>query len=288
MDFSKNIPRYLVEKGNLVRTVVFAAIFSLLFINLYQPYGSREWLSGGLSDERYLMLSSLLILIGLCVVALSRIIMYKWCKSKGHTMSLWNYCLWIAAEIVCVSFAFTLLEIGVFHDTRPFGQLLRTSFGNTALILLLPYALMWLWLAWRDKDQRLKAIAEARTNREALIAKELGMPMISFFDNKGVIKLSIKLQDLIYIKGADNYLTIHYQDGDHLGSAMVRTTFKAIEADMREKGIVRCHRSYMVNRLHIKLFEKSKEGFVVKLDTPAATLLPVTKAYVNDVFELFG
>lgn len=288
MDFSKNIPRYLVEKGNLVRTVTFAAFFSLIFINVYQPYGSREWLQGGMSDERYLMLSSMLILIGLCVVALSRVIMYKWCKSRRQTMSLWNYTIWITAEIVCVSFAFTLLEIGVFHDARPFGQLLRTSFANTALILLLPYALMWLYLAWRDKDMRLKAIAEARSLRDAALAPDALLPMVNFLDNKGVIKLSVKQQDLIYIKGADNYLTIHYRDGDHVGSAMVRTTFKAIEEDMRERGVVRCHRSYMVNRLHIKLFEKGKEGFVVKLDTPAPTLIPVAKAYVNDVFELFA
>ena len=69
---------------------------------------------------------------------------------------------------------------------------------------------------------------------------------------------------------------------------MIRGTFKSIENDMREKGIIRCHRSYMVNRRHVRIFKKCKDGFVVKLDTAIPTSIPVSKNYSQDVFELFG
>ena len=73
MDFSKNIPKYLVEKGNLVSQVAFTAIFTLFFINLFQPYGSRDWIKGGISEGRYFLLSSLLVVIGMMVVSISRL-----------------------------------------------------------------------------------------------------------------------------------------------------------------------------------------------------------------------
>ena len=112
--------------------------------------------------------------------------------------------------------------------------------------------------------------------------------MVNFYDQKGEIKLVVAIKDLLYIKGADNYLSIHYIDGDKVGSSLIRGSFKNIEDEMRQRGIVRCHRSYMVNRLHVRVFEKAKDGFVVRLDTSNPIEIPVSKKYSQDVFELFG
>ncbi len=288
MDFSKNIPKYLVEKGNQVRLVVFTALFTLFFINLFEPYGSREWLKGGVSEGRYFMLSSLLVVIGAVVVSISRLILYRHCKSLRRPIAYWAYLLWIAAEVVAIAFSFTLLEIFMFNDARPVGELLKISFKNTGWIILLPYSVMWLYFSWRDKDRRLRIISEYRATHSGTPGKADDPQMVNFFDSKGELKLAISASDLLYIKGADNYLTVHYADGQKMGSSMVRGTFKAIEDDMRAKGIIRCHRSYMVNRQHVRMFEKSKDGFVVKLDTPVPTSIPVSKNYSQDVFELFG
>ncbi len=287
MDLSKYIPKYHVEKGNLISLVLYTAAFTLLFINLYQPYGSRDWLEGNISEGRYFLLSSLLVLIGMCVVAISRIILYYYCKKRKRTISLGYYILWIIIEVFAVSLAFTILEITFFNDERSFFHLLKISFINTAWIIAIPYSFLWIYFSWRDKDRRLKAIAEFRESQAAQANGSL-QPMINFYDSKGEIKFSVKAQDLIYIKGADNYLTVHYKDGSKIGSSMVRGTFKSVEDDLKNRGIIRCHRSYMVNRLHIKLFEKSKDGFVVSLDTPTPTVIPVSKNYVSDVFELFA
>lgn len=288
MDFSKNIPKYLVEKGNTIHLVVFMALFSLVFINLFQPYGSRDWLRGGISDTRYFLLSSLLVFMGTVIVCISRLILYRHCVSLRRPVALWAYLLWIAAEIAAISFSFTLLEMFMFDDQRPLPELMKISLANTACILLLPYSIMWLYFSWRDKDRRLRIINEYRMTHGAGIANDDDLQMVNFHDPKGELKLAININDLFYIKGADNYLTVHYRDGRRMGTSMVRGTFKAIEDSMRAKGIIRCHRSYMVNRLHVRIFEKSKDGFMVKLDTTDPISIPVSKNYSQDVFELFG
>ncbi len=286
MDFGRNIPKYLVDKANLFRQVLFTAAFSLLFINLFEPYGSRDWMKGGMSDTRYFLLSSLLVAIGMVVVTISRLILYHHCVRLRRPIQLWAYLVWITAEIVCISFAFTMLEVQMFGDQRPILDLIKISLRNTLCILLLPYAATWLYFSWRDKDRRLKAISEYRTNHSASDAPDI--QMVNFYDPKGEIKLAITSKDLLYIKGADNYLTVHYVDGAKTGTTMIRGTFKAIEDDMRQRGIIRCHRSYMVNRVHVRLFEKTPTGFVVRLDSASPMQIPVSKNYAQDVFELFG
>lgn len=288
MDFTKNIPKYLVEKAALFKQILFTALFSLFFINVYQPYGSREWLKGGISEERYFLLSSLLVLVGMLVVSISRVILYQHCKKLRRPVELWAYLFWIAAEIVCIAFSFSILERFMFHDERPFGELLKISFGNTALILLLPYTVTWLYFSWRDKDRRLKAISEYRAGHQPRTGDIQEPTMVNFYDQKGEIKLVVAIKDLLFIKGADNYLSIHYLDGNKIGTSLIRGAFKSIEDDMKLKGIIRCHRSYMVNRLHVRVFEKAKDGFVVRLDTTDPIEIPVSKNYAQDIFELFG
>ena len=274
----------MVEKHNLVKMVVLTAVFSLFFINVFQPYNSRAWVSD-MSDTRYLLLSSLLVLIGMCVVAVSRLLLYRCCKRLGRPISLGSYLLWIAAELVCVSLSFVVLEKIGFGDQRSFASLLKVSFANTALIILLPYSVLWLYFSWEDKDRRLRKIEEYRRQKgESALYDE----MVSFFDTKGEPKFSVKASDIVYIKGADNYLTIFYNDHGKTDFTMVRCTFKSIEADMRARGIVRCHRSYMVNRRFIKIFERGKDGFVVKLDLAEPLSLPVSRNYVTDAYELFN
>ena len=72
-----------------------------------------------------------------------------------------------------------------------------------------------------------------------------------------------------------------------MSASTIRNTLKSIEENVRLRGIIRCHRSYMVNKRHIKIFEKQKDSFVVKIDTPDSLSIPVSKNYVADVFELF-
>ena len=271
-----------------MKVVVLTALFSLFFINVFEPYNSRDWLKD-MSDMKYFLLSSLLVLIGMGIVAVSRVVMYYYCKKGRQTMPLWQYIAWVAGEIVVISFAFTLLEIVCFDDVRPFGKILRRSFDNTSLILLLPYSVLWLYLSWSDKDRRLKAIEEyRRTTGVSVVAPENLQEMINIHDQKGDLKLSVKASDLVYIKGADNYVTIHYMDGEKLGQSTIRVTLKTIEQQHGGGVLVRCNKSYVVNKGHIKLFEKARNGFVVRLDTPTPISIPISESYVKDVFELFG
>ena len=75
------IPKYLYEKRNSVKTILFTALFALLFINLFQPFGSRDWYPD-VSDIKYFAFSSLIILTGMLVVVISRVILTAFSKRR--------------------------------------------------------------------------------------------------------------------------------------------------------------------------------------------------------------
>ncbi len=279
MDFRKKIPSYLLDRGNIVRLVLFTAAFALVFINIYSPFGVNNYFKN--YKLGLLLYSSLVILTGVLVVVISRIVMYQITR-KGISISLGHFLIWVAAEIVFMSLFYALYEIIILKDHRSFQDAIQASILNTSLVLLIPYSTLWLYFSWRDKTQKLKLLYGS--HRDEPVTKS----MILFRDDKGVMRFSLKIDDLLYLKGAENYVTIYYHDQNKHASFLLRTTLKHLEEELKTMDIIRCHRSYMVNFAKVKLIEREKDGLRIKLDCTPVVELPVSKTYVNDVFQLFG
>ncbi|MBR8534790.1 LytTR family transcriptional regulator [Carboxylicivirga sediminis] len=279
MDLSKKIPSYLVKKKNIVSLILFTAAFALVFINIYAPFGVTTWFN--ISKLELLLYSSLVILTGVLVVVISRIIMYQLAK-RGKYISIGRYLIWIAIEISSMSLFYTLYEMLILHDPRSFDEAIKVSIQNTALVLLIPYTVTWLYFAWIDNKEKLEAIAEGNNQNTEKIG------MVPFRDEKGTMRLTIKLEDLLYLQGADNYVTIYYSNHNKQEKFLLRNTLKRLEDTLKPFEVIRVHRSYMVNFQKVKLIERTKEGLRIKLNTQPLVEVPVSKTYTGAVFELFG
>lgn len=283
MDLNKPTPSYLLEKGNITRLILLTAAFALVFINVYEPFNSRHWLPD-MSNLMYFALSSLLVIMGMAVVAVSRIIMYHRITKGKRKLSISGYLMWIAAEVVSMSLAFCILEVLCFDDHRDITELIKISFANTTFVLLIPYSVLWLYFSWRDKNEQLKEGVVP----EGAPKPDLRSTMIPFFDSRGVVRLSIKLSDLLYIQSANNYVTVYYSENQKVNRRMVRITMHELETMLADKGVVRCHRSYMVNTMHIKVFERVRDGFTAQLEGPALVSVPVSKNYASEVINIIS
>jgi DNA-binding LytR/AlgR family response regulator len=107
--------------------------------------------------------------------------------------------------------------------------------------------------------------------------------MVPFYDEKGILKFSIKKDDLLYIEAADNYIIIYYLDHRKLSKYMIRNTLKRIEQNLPNAGLVRSHRSFMVNIDNVKFIRKEREGLIIGFDSPVNVTVPISKTYL-DVF----
>lgn len=278
VDFQKPIAPYLNEKRNIIRLIIFTSLFALVFINIYSPFGADRWFN--LTKFEFLSYSSLVILTGVLVVVISRIIMYYY--GRKHVINYYQYFAWIFAEIMMMSLFYTLFEKFVLKDIRDFIDLVKLTARNTALVLLLPYSVLWLYFSWRDKKEQIEKLAEVPSFPGN--ARE----MIPFYDDKSVLKFSIKKESLLYIESAENYVSICYIDKGKVSKYLLRDTLKKIEETFSGTEIVRCHRSYMVNFEKVKVIRKDKDGLKLELDGPSAIDIPVSKTYVDNVMQTFS
>jgi len=276
---NQKIPDYLNEKGNIVRLVIYTAAFALVFINIYQPFGSKNWFQ--VSDVKYFLFSSLIILTGVLVVVISRIIMYYF--SKNHNLLISQYVAWVLGEIAAMSLFYTILETFAFDDTRSFKEMMKQSTINTSLVLLLPYSTIWLYFSLKDKNKKLEELSQELEEMEQPVKG-----ILNFFDEKKELKLSVFSEQIFWIEAADNYVKIQYLNKGKVSSFMVRNTLKIIEESLINTSMVRCNRSTIVNFDHVIILRKEKEGILLGLDKEFIPDIPVSKTYAEKVMLRFS
>lgn len=276
---NQKIPTYIYEKGNIVRLILFTAAFALVFINIYQPFNSKNWFL--VTDITYFLFSSLIILTGVLVVVVSRIIMYHYCKN--HDLELIQYCFWIFAEILAMATFYTLFEKIFLKDTRDVGDMMEQSFINTSLVLLLPYFISWLLFSWKDKNMKLEKIA-----LEGSTTDQSTKNMISFYDEKGDFKLSVQSDQLLYLEAADNYVKVYFLNKGKLSNSMLRNSLKTLDESFINTSMIRCHRSFIVNFDKVKILRKEKDGIYLVFDHENIPDIPVSKTYAERVITKFS
>jgi len=280
--WEKEIPEYFTDRRNIVSFVLFTAIFALVFINIYAPFGVDSWLN--VTEFQLFFYSSIVILIGMLVIAVSRFLMYL--VSRKKSIRYGEYAVWIFGEILSMAFVYALIQRFFLQGQKDFMEILRNTVRITAFIILLPYVIYWLYLSFREKYTLLENMSIGRTGNNEKTFEKRGAgtwSMIPFRDEKGILRFSVKHEDLLYLEAADNYVLIHYLDGDKLLKYMIRTTLKRIEHELPSKNLVRCHRSFMINIDHVRTIRKEKEGLIIKFESPVNITVPISKTYL-DVF----
>jgi hypothetical protein len=277
-DIQKPLPPYLYEKSNIVKLVLFTALFALVFINIYSPFGVEKWYS--VTDLELFFYSSLVTLTGVLIVVISRIVMYFFCRKQ--LISLWQYLVWIFFEIMLMALFYAIFEKFILNDAREFTELVKTSARNTALVLLLPYSVMWLYFSWRDKKEQIERLAEVQ------FINENSRDMVPFYDERNILKFSVKKENLLYLESTENYVSICYLNKGKVAKYLLRSTMKRMEEAFSGTEIIRTHRSFMVNFDKVKVIRKERDGLSLGLDNPALMDIPVSKTFAEKVLSVFS
>ena len=144
-----------------------------------------------------------------------------------------NFPVW-HSFILC-SFKFAL------NDERIFSEIVEMNLKNVSLILLLPYAISWLYFAWQDKKEQVERMEESK-----VATGGNSLDMIAFYDEKQELRFSVKKESLLYLESAENYVSICYLNKGKVSKYLLRNTLKKMEDIFAGSEIIRCHRSYMV------------------------------------------
>ena len=276
--FTQFIPRYLLTKRNLVIMVTSAAAFAFLFIIIYKPFNVEHWAE--VSQFVFVACVMGVVLLGMSIAAISRVIMCYY--AKKHSITYLGYIAWVFVELVLMSVAFTICSTltGVQLDI---WQAFEKSLLNTSLILLIPYIVCITAFTLQDRNQRLRQFEDDYD--KAIQQRAATKGLISFYDERGELQLSVMKENLLYIESADNYINIWYMKSNLPKKLMLRNTLKRTAELLADTCVMRCHRGFMVNMEQVKVLRREKESFYLELGIEGIKDIPVSKTYGDAVMK---
>jgi hypothetical protein len=273
MNLNRPIPDYFVKPRNTVIQIIFTALFTYSFILIYHPFGSRSWFD--VNTGKFAFGVGFVVVLGMVVVIVSRVIMTQ--IRKHRTITIAGYALLIALEVLAMTGFYMMIQKVFVKDPTFWFEVYYTAILNATLILLIPYLISLLYFAWLDKKQHIeKLMVEKQSEPEP-------PRFVPFRDENGETKLTIQLNDILYLEASENYVTIHYLDHNQTNRLLLRNSMKRLEEQLSGYSIVRTHRSYMVNLTRVKLAKKTKTGMVVDLVSSVPIRLPVSEKYKDMV-----
>ncbi|MBO2522421.1 MAG: hypothetical protein CW336_00965 [Bacteroidetes bacterium] len=283
---NKELPSYLLEKNNVVRMILFTTVYSLVFINIFRPFNSETWIHN-INSTNYFMYSSVMVLIGMVVVSLSRVIMGLVVKKVQLTFP--DYVIWLVSDAVILSIFYTFVAYKVgfidnFLNDNPemttweaIYSIFWKSTANTVWMLLIPYTISLLFLDNQYLKNKIKDI-DSRIPESNIVHLK---------DEKGEIRLSINIENILYAEAADNYVIIKYINNDKIVDFLLRTNLKKLSDDLRDTPLQRCHRSFMINLLHVTSLKKDVTEFIIQFDTTSIKDITVSKTYQEAIMDAF-
>lgn len=259
------IPSSILSVVVMLVHILAIPVFYLGYILIYESRWMIDFLNVGHGDVfNTLMLTC--ILIG--VLCASRVPMTV-VRTHIH-MSWWQYSLWSFAEVFVFS-CFAALYMALVYGNYGYFPALGKCFQISFAILPYPYIIFALLFALIRPDEK-EATEE---------------DLVRFSDSTGRLKLVIAHDVILYVEAQENYVLIHYMEGEKLKEYSLRQSMKGIEELMDKHGIIRCQRSYFVNPRHVTVLRRDKEGMIqAELDVKISKPVPVSPKYYEQLSKM--
>ncbi len=278
----RKVPTFMTEKLDIIRFFFIVLLGAIALIIAYRPQVVLRGLIVNSNQSLFYIIS--LIILGFITLITSRVLFYK--TNQRKTLTFKNFCTWIILEIVSIILVLSVFAWSINEpNTRSFSMILERTTISVFSVLFIPYLVSWLYFSLKEKEKELKEVLAE--SADAPLEEVKGL--VNFADEKGVLRLSLRAEDLLYLKSADNYVYIYYLNNQNeIVNYLLRNTLKNIEEKISNINLIRCHRFYMVNSRNVKLLRKAKDGLLLELDTQMPCEIPVSKTYLSAVSEFFA
>lgn len=275
-----NRPYDLLESKTFKYLFVFGgASFAFVFLWIFTPYGLH----------RLTTTSSKILSIGL-YAGISLLIMYlqyfivQPFVIKKHT---------VLKTIVWIMFSFFMIGISsyIINAYVHFGgQLTFKEFfyfqGVILSILIIPLSLFVLIhynLTLRKRLNTASQFNETLHGKNEIQEHNFNVIVNSENNKEG---FSLSLDALLYITSEDNYIKVYFIENNEILHKLVRYSLSKIEVDNKGLSkIIRCHKSYIINKNQIESISGNSGGYKIKLKN-YDTLIPVSRKWNSNLSAL--
>jgi hypothetical protein len=245
-------------------------LFALALLLLFCPFAFKSY---DVVFGRYSFHIVMVFCIILGVLLATRLPMIFVSRKVMPTQrQYWFLCLF---EVLFAS-GFSALYLWLMtHRTDAYFMFFGYSMVYLAMAMVIPYLILYQHFTILEKEE---AIEDA--GRLAFGEK------VRFMDERGNVRLIVAQASILYIQSDENYLRIYYLDEGKITSYLLRSSMKRIEELCSKNGLIRCHRSYFVNKNRVEVLQKEKDFTYAILDVPNAARIPVSKNYYDQIASI--
>jgi hypothetical protein len=252
-----------------------SALFFVLFMLVFLPFGVSNYNPNHEYTAEFLLTMASFGVMVACVILASEFLLKPRIPGVTTTVGVFAWSAWTC--LVAGTAIYLLYNIyGNWHDFS-----LRSALGfvaNCATVLAFPLAGTFFYFRYRDLRTQFEAVLEsppAGADPERLIT--FGGPGSSD-------RIVLRLNDVIYGQAQDNYVELHYQKEGSERQHLLRATLTSLAKETEGTGIVRCHRSYVVNLRRVTSIRGSGSRLTLTLDG-AGESIPVSRSYREQILS---
>ena len=162
---------------------------------------------------------------------------------------------------------------------------------KVVLISIFPVVILWVHYKLTWLNMQVEKLSEKSDKMYSMLKenKELHeSKIIELFSENKSEKFNLKLDDIVLIKSADNYVEVIFLDNGQLKKNLIRNTLRSVEFQLSiYQDFIRCHRTCIVNIQHIEKISKHYNVYNISV-RGYNDLVPVSRQYLLKVKETMG
>jgi hypothetical protein len=274
------------KKALLIRSTLFG-FFVFLFLLLFRPFGLSTsgnlfiWVSAG---------------YGLCTLQgmlLINLVAHSWFPKflNEDKWTLGKELFWILCNILFIGVINALYSALIGFWAFSLWQLIKLELFTLA-VAVFPVTILLLLREAKLKrhyheqaellNGRINSFSRARLQAQQTAPNDAMLHIPS--QNAGEY-LDIRLDELIYMHSADNYVEVFYHKNGALQSTLLRNTLKVLASTFAgQADLLRCHKSYLVNFKKVTHISGNAQGYKLHL-IGILELIPVSRQHNKKIRE---
>ena len=270
----KSTAFYDTTRYKLTLSITMASFF-YLFILFFLPFGvdnynpNHEYTVNFLLEIFYFFLP----LLGVTLIneLLIRPLFFK--NSNFVRIVLWS--IWTLVLLCSVVFL-TYNFLGNWHDIKwssYFEFLMQVS-----SVLLFPMIGTFFFFKYKQLKSQMDHILTTKENH-----LDAGL-LIEFKGQGSKDQITLSLSNFLFGKAQDNYVELHFIEKEEMNKFLMRSSLTNLTDSIKNKVIMRCHRSYLVNLLQVSGVKGNHQDLTLILE-PFGTAIPVSRSYQKVILQ---
>lgn len=250
------------------KIAAFVGIFIFLFLYLLQPFNLHNAGSDALLYAFYFGL------VTFTITVLYDFIQIYILKVKSNHPS-WTFGRWIISTIglvMCIGIANYILTLFINEINHFSWSVLLNTIYSTFLLGIFPVVFLGA-IKLSNRNKEYQEIAKSIAPKMKIIDE----PESITIDNNGET-INIPTDKFIYAESSKNYVMIFFWEAS-IQNVLIRSTLTALSDQILHKDIVRCHRSFLVNKQNIDEVAGNAQGLKLKMKN-TQTIVPVSRKYI--------